>query len=160
MATMVHEKKKSGDPDYDDKKPIADQTGRLATSPDGREVIIHEATGPVDRYTGEHVSLDGPTAEDLDKRPAPGGQAEEESEVQTYSVKDTPMAPQYPAVGDGNSAAKNTRGEGMQIPDTQSEEPATSDDEKPSADAEKPAGVDASPKPARSTSTAKRTGTK
>jgi hypothetical protein len=143
---MVHEKKKSGDPDYDDKKPIADQTGRLATSPDGREVIIHEATGPVDRYTGEHVNIDGPTAEDLDNRPAPGGQATEESEVQTYSVKDTPMAPDHPAVGDGNSPAKKARAEGgMQIPATESEKPATSDDEQPSADAEKPKGVDASP---------------
>jgi hypothetical protein len=87
---MVYEKNKSGDPDFDDKVPLEQHGGKLATSPDGREVVIHEATGPVDRYTGEHVSMDsGATAEDLDNRPAPGGQAEKPSEVQTYKPEDT-----------------------------------------------------------------------
>jgi hypothetical protein len=86
---MVYEKNKSGDPDFDDKVPLEQHGGKLAKSPDGREVVITEATGPVDRYTGEHVSMDGPTPEDLDNRPAPGGQAEKPSEVQTYKPEDT-----------------------------------------------------------------------
>lgn len=86
---MVYEKKKSGDPDFDDKVPLENHGGKLVTAPDGREVVIHEATGPTDKYTGEHVSLEGPTAEDQDNRPEPGGQAKEASAVQTYKPEDT-----------------------------------------------------------------------
>lgn len=89
---MVYEKAKSGDPDYDDKQPIQQHAGRLVTNKDGREVLITDVLGPVDRYTGEHVTLDGPTAEDLDNRPAPGEVATEASSVQTYTVEDTPAA--------------------------------------------------------------------
>jgi hypothetical protein len=91
---MVHEKRKSGDPDYDDKVPAGQHGGPLVLSPDGREVLITESNGPVDRFTGEHVPIEGPTAEDLDNRPAPGEVAEEPSSVQTYSVEDTPLAPE------------------------------------------------------------------
>lgn len=86
---MVYEKNKSGDPDFDDKVPLEQHGGKLVTAPDGREVVIHEATGPTDRFTGEHVSLEGPTAEDLDNRPKEGGQAKEASPVQTYKPEDT-----------------------------------------------------------------------
>src|SRR3954471_24171741 len=89
---MVYDKKKSGDPDYDDKQPIEQHAGRIVTSPDGREVLMSDVLGPVDKYTGEHVSLDGPTAEDLDNRPAPGEVATKASDVQTYSAEDTPAA--------------------------------------------------------------------
>lgn len=89
---MVYDKARSGDPDYDDKQPIAAHGGRIVQGPDGRDVQITENLGPVDPYTGEHVNLDGPTAEDLDNRPRPGEVAKAPSEVQTYSAEDTPAA--------------------------------------------------------------------
>lgn len=86
---MVHPKKKSGDPDYDDKVPLEQHAGgTLVKTDDGREVFISDVNGPVDEF-GAHVTLDGPTAEDLDNRPEPGGQATEASTVQTYSAEDT-----------------------------------------------------------------------
>jgi len=78
---MVHEKKKSGDPDYDDKVPMRQQVGEVVKAGDGETVVITETTGPT-KLDGSHANLDGPTAEDLDNRPAPGGQATEASEVQ------------------------------------------------------------------------------
>lgn len=87
---MVYEKKKSGDPDYDDKQPADVHAAKVVTSPDGREVLITEAAGPVDRVTGQHVNLDeAPDARD--NRPAPGEVAKEVSEVQTYEPEDTPV---------------------------------------------------------------------
>jgi hypothetical protein len=88
---MVYEKAKSGDPDYDDKQPIGQHGGRLVTSPDGREVLMSDVLGPVDRYTGEHVDMTA-KADAGDNRPAPGEVATEASSVQTYSVEDTPAA--------------------------------------------------------------------
>lgn len=86
---MVHEKKKSGDPDYDDKVPMDDQAGKLVTAGDGREVMITDNVGPVDRVTGQHVNLDDPKGEEGDNRPAPGEVAEKASTVQTYTAEDT-----------------------------------------------------------------------
>jgi hypothetical protein len=88
---MVYDKKRSGDPDYDDKQPIEAHAGRIVKSADGRDVLMSDVLGPVDPATGEHVSLEV-TAEDLDNRPAPGEVATQASEVQTYSVEDTPAA--------------------------------------------------------------------
>lgn len=88
---MVYEKKKSGDPDYDDKVPMDEQAGKLVTAGDGREVMLTDNVGPVDRVTGQHVNLDDPKGEEGDNRPAPGGVAEKSSEVQTYSAEDTPI---------------------------------------------------------------------
>jgi hypothetical protein len=87
---MVYDKKRSGDPDYDDKQPISQQAGKIVQGPDGRDVLITDVTGPVDRVTGEHVNLDVRPG-DLDNRPAPGEVATEASSVQTYSVEDTPI---------------------------------------------------------------------
>lgn len=112
---MVYQKAKSGDPDYDDKQPIEQHAGKIVKSADGRDVLMSDVVGPVDPYTGEHVSLDGPTAEDLDNRPAPGEVAKAPSEVQTYSADDTPSAARTddadvtqpePAKADADSAVK------------------------------------------------------
>jgi hypothetical protein len=84
---MVYDKAKSGDPDYDDKVPAEQHVGKTVTAPDGREVLLTEATGPVDRVTGQHVNLDAP-ADEGDNRPAPGGVADEASSVQTYDRDD------------------------------------------------------------------------
>jgi len=89
---MVYDKKRSGDPDYDDKQPIeAHAGGNLVKGPDGRDVLMSEVLGPVDPYTGEHVNMDV-SPEDMDNRPAPGEVAKESSEVQTYTQDDTPTA--------------------------------------------------------------------
>ena len=85
---MVYDKKRSGDPDYDDKVPLTQHAGgTLVKTEDGREVFISDVNGPVDEF-GAHAPLDGPTAEDLDNRPEPGGQATEASAVQTYNPDD------------------------------------------------------------------------
>lgn len=84
---MVYDKAKSGDPDYDDKVPAEQHVGKTVTTPDGREVLITEAGGPVDPATGAHASLDAP-ADEGDNRPAPGGVATEASSVQTYDRDD------------------------------------------------------------------------
>jgi hypothetical protein len=89
--TMVYDKARSGDPDYDDKQPIEHHGGRLIKSADGRDVLITKATGPIDPYTGAHVNLDvDPDAGD--NRPVPGEVAVEHSDVQTYVAEDTPAA--------------------------------------------------------------------
>jgi hypothetical protein len=88
---MVHDKAKSGDPDFDDKVPADQHAQRIVSAPDGRDVAITDSAGPVDRVTGQHVSLDAP-ADDGDNRPAPGSVATEASEVQTYDADDTPQA--------------------------------------------------------------------
>lgn len=88
---MVYAKNKSGDPDYDDKQPIAQHGGPIVKGPGGRDVLITEHLGPVDPATGEHVNMDeAPDARD--NRPVPGEVATETSEVQTYTAEDTPAA--------------------------------------------------------------------
>lgn len=89
---MVYDKKKSGDPDYDDKQPIeAHSGGKIVQGPDGRDVLMSDVLGPVDRYTGEHVDMTA-DPEAGDNRPAPGEVATEASTVQTYTAEDTPAA--------------------------------------------------------------------
>ena len=87
---MVYEKKKSGDPDYDDKVPLGDHN-KVVLAGDGTTVLAHitPSLGPVSA-TGEHVNLVDPKAEELDTRPEPGGQAEVKAEVQTYTPEDVP----------------------------------------------------------------------
>jgi hypothetical protein len=85
---MVHEKKKSGDPDYDDKVPAGDHLTTVRAG-DGTVIgRVDPALGPV-TPEGSHLAIDV-TAEDLDTRPEPGGVAEVKAEVQTYSPEDVP----------------------------------------------------------------------
>ena len=85
---MVYEKKKSGDPDYDDKVPPAEHN-TVVRAGDGTIVgRVDPALGPV-TPDGEHLAIDT-TAEDLDTRPEPGGQADVKAEVQTYTPEDVP----------------------------------------------------------------------
>ena len=83
---MVYEKKRSGDPDYDDKVPLVKQVGEVVKGDDGREVRITTANGP-QNLDGTHANLEDPKGDETDNRPAPGEQATEESEVQTYDTK-------------------------------------------------------------------------
>lgn len=84
---MVHEKKKSGDPDFDDKVPASEHL-TVVTAGDGKVIgRIDPATGPV-TLEGSHLSVTPP--EEMDTRPAPGEVAEEKSPVQTYSAEDVP----------------------------------------------------------------------
>jgi len=84
---MVYDKNRSGDPDYDDKQPPEFHAGGAVVSA-GDGVIITPATGPVDA-SGAHVNL-AVDEQDLDNRPSPGRVADKPSEVQQYSVEDTP----------------------------------------------------------------------
>lgn len=86
---MVHEKARSGDPDFDDKVPADQHAGKTVTAGDGREVLLTESNGPVHR-DGTHANLDDPAGDAADNRPAPGGVATEVSEVQTYGPQDVP----------------------------------------------------------------------
>lgn len=92
---MVYEKKRSGDPDYDDKVPADVHAAKTVTAGDGRTVLMTEATGPVDAQ-GQHVNLDDPAGDATDNRPAPGEVATEVSEVQTYKPEDTPTVKAKP----------------------------------------------------------------
>lgn len=94
---MVHDKKRSGDPDYDDKVPLNEQLGETVTGPDGETILITESNGPVGP-DGAHRNLDVP-ADEGDNRPAPGGVAKESSTVQTYTREDV-------TGGSGKSAGK------------------------------------------------------
>lgn len=85
---MVHEKARSGDPDFDDKVPADQHGGKTVTAGDGREVLLTESNGPVN-LDGTHANLDDPKGEAGDNRPEPGGVATEPSEVQTYDAADT-----------------------------------------------------------------------
>lgn len=87
---MVHDKKRSGDPDYDDKVPMSEQVGERVTGPDGQEVIVTETIGPVN-LDGSHADLNSPR-DDRDNRPAPGGVATESSTVQIYDGQDVKEA--------------------------------------------------------------------
>lgn len=85
---MVHEKRKSGDPDFDDKVPAGDHL-TVVRAGDGTVVgRLDPALGPV-TPEGSHLAT-AATAEDLDTRPEPGGVAEVKAEVQTYTPEDVP----------------------------------------------------------------------
>lgn len=84
---MVYEKKRSGDPDYDDKQPPERHSGGLVVSA-GDGVILSKTNGPVDE-NGAHVNL-AVTEDDQDNRPAPGETATASSTVQQYSAETTP----------------------------------------------------------------------
>jgi hypothetical protein len=79
---MVHPKKKSGDPDYDDKVPMDEHLPKTVKDADGNDVAITETAGPVNA-DGSHAALD---AESGDNRPAPGEVATESSTVQEYDA--------------------------------------------------------------------------
>lgn len=84
---MVHEKKKSGDPDFDDKVPAGEHL-TVVTAGDGKIIgRLDPALGPV---TPDGAHLPQVDAEELDTRPAPGEVAEEKASVQTYTAEDTP----------------------------------------------------------------------
>jgi hypothetical protein len=84
---MVHEKKKSGDPDFDDKVPAGDHL-TVVRAGDGTIVgRLDPALGPV-TPEGQHLPAVDP--EELDTRPAPGEVAEEKATVQTYTAEDVP----------------------------------------------------------------------
>lgn len=114
---MVHEKKRSGDPDYDDKVPMDRQVREVVTADDGTAAFMSPATGPSDVF-GAHVNLDNVKGDETDNRPAPGDVAEEESEVQTYdppevagAVKTVPTStPRTPAPkGQQGSTTRRTQ---------------------------------------------------
>jgi len=133
---MVHEKKKSGDPDYDDKVPAERHVGQVVTAGDGREVRLTEANGP-QNLDGTHANLDDPKGDDGDNRPAPGGVAKEESTVQTYDAEATPAK----NLGTVNSQA-----------DLDKLAPSKNDGGQQSGDAEIAERLDAqAPKPAKRT---------
>ncbi len=84
---MVYDKKKSGDPDFDDKVPAGDHL-TVVTAGDGKVVgQLSDSLGPI-TPEGAHLSVIDP--EELDTRPAPGGVAEYKSDVQTYTAEDVP----------------------------------------------------------------------
>jgi hypothetical protein len=84
---MVHEKKKSGDPDFDDKVPAGEHL-TVVRAGDGTIVgRMDPALGPV-TPEGQHLPAVDP--EELDTRPAPGEVAEEKATVQTYTAEDVP----------------------------------------------------------------------
>jgi len=139
---MVHDKSKSGDPDYDDKVPADRHVGKVVTAGDGREVRITEANGP-QNLDGTHANLDDPKGEAGDNRPAPGGVATEESEVQTYDAKDTPAK---------NLGKVNSQAEADALTTKDQDDPA----EQRSGDAKAAENAAAAaPKPAARKSTAK-----
>lgn len=122
---MVHDKKRSGDPDYDDKQPLSQQLGEIVTAPDGQAVRISESTGPSDVF-GAHISMDDPKGDELDNRPAPGGVAEAPSEVQTYDAPkvqgamkvtmdtDGPKAPSAAGEDDANKPTQDSQNVDLQ----------------------------------------------
>ena len=87
---MVYDKKRSGDPDYDDKVPAEQHAAKVVRAGDGREVYMTEATGPVNP-DGTHADIRDPQGDAQDNRPAPGDVATEPSEVQTYTPEDGPQ---------------------------------------------------------------------
>lgn len=87
---MVYEKKRSGDPDYDDKQPPA-QHGMVKEAPDGTKYRVFENQGPT-TLDGQHFNLADHDLSDLagDNRPAPGEVATEPSTVQSYDPASAP----------------------------------------------------------------------
>jgi hypothetical protein len=98
---MVHEKKLSGDPDYDDKVPLVAQVGYERTAPDGTKYLETPAQG-LTTLEGEHFNLAAHSGGDArvagDNRPKPGEVATEASTAQAASPVDFPDAeePVYP----------------------------------------------------------------
>lgn len=87
---MVHDKKKSGDPDFDDKVPAETHAGgKVVSAGDGRELFVSDAVGPVNP-DGSHAAIDKSDAEQGDNRPAPGDVATEASEAQVFDPADAP----------------------------------------------------------------------
>jgi|SRR6187397_1412372 hypothetical protein len=87
---MVYDKKRSGDPDYDDKVPADQHAAKVVRAGDGREVIMTESVGPVNP-DGTHADIHDPAGDEGDHRPAPGDVATEPSTVQTYTPEDGPQ---------------------------------------------------------------------
>lgn len=103
---MVYDKKRSGDPDFDDKVPAdAHAGGKTVTAGDGSEVFVSDSLGPI-TPEGSHADLEDPKGDATDNRPAPGQVATEVSEVQTYQPEDTPVADAKAAP---KPAAKSTK---------------------------------------------------
>lgn len=88
---MVYDKKRSGDPDYDDKVPADAHAAKVVRAGDGREVIMTASNGPVNP-DGTHADIHDPAGDEGDNRPAPGDVATEASTVQTYTPEDGPKA--------------------------------------------------------------------
>lgn len=86
-TVMVYDKKRSGDPDYDDKQPPEFHAGGEVVSA-GDGVRLSPVTGTSDE-NGAHVNLATDT-ETLDNRPRPGQVAKAPSLVQDYQAEDTP----------------------------------------------------------------------
>jgi hypothetical protein len=104
---VVHDKKRSGDPDYDDKVPMRQHAGGEVTEDaDGNEAIVTEAAGPVGA-DGSHAVLSDQDVDGGDNRPAPGGVATEESTVQKYDGSDVETAAKGDTAKD--NAAKGRR---------------------------------------------------
>lgn len=104
---MVYDKKRSGDPDYDDKQPPAEH-GRVVTAGDGTQVLISDSLGPT-TMAGAHYAFDAPDLADHpdDNRPEPGGVADATSGVQSYGSDSAPTQKMTEAdyraeVADGN----------------------------------------------------------
>ena len=89
---MVHDKAKSGDPDFDDKVPAdAHAGGKVVRAGDGSEVLVTDANGPINP-DGSHAGLTKEDQESGDHRPAPGGVATEASEAQVFDPQNAPSA--------------------------------------------------------------------
>lgn len=84
---MVYDKKKSGDPDFDDKVPAGEH---LTVVKAGDGTIIGQLNPSLGPITPDGAHLPMVDAEELDTRPAPGERAEVKADVQTYSAEDTP----------------------------------------------------------------------
>ncbi len=88
---MVMEKRKSGDPDFDDKVPPNEHAATVVKAGDGSLAgYLTDSVGPVDA-SGAHVNLGEDPDMGLDTRPAPGEVAEVKAEVQTYTAEDLPV---------------------------------------------------------------------
>src|ERR1700760_1482812 len=105
---MVYEKKRSGDPDLDDKQPPEHHAGNVVSAGDG--VHLSPVTGPVDAE-GAHVNLAVDTL-DQDNRPAPGEHATQSSDVQDYDASDL-------AVTDENGVVEADKADVQKIADAQ-----------------------------------------
>jgi hypothetical protein len=105
---MVYEKKRSGDPDYDDKVPAAEHNA-VQTAPDGTKYRTFPDQGPT-TLDGEHFNLADHDKADLagDNRPKPGEVATEASSVQSYDPASAPhvdVEPQEQDEADSGAAS-------------------------------------------------------
>lgn len=131
---MVYEKKRSGDPDYDDKQPPEFHAGGEVVSA-GDGVRLSKVTGPSDE-AGAHVNLVTDT-ETLDNRPKPGETATMASLVQDYQAEDTPTTGteveadakdiEHIKAGQAAALASNLEGSGLEVdPSLDSDAPSPS----------------------------------